>query len=168
MQLVGLGSEGQLSIIILYLRPKSRGSIQIQSNDPLKIVLADEGFLSNPADLEVVKNIYKIYIKNIAQKLTAIDSAYKLMSPTLDIINNDQRLEEFIKQNLPIITINKVHFEWHHEYKVELLMIKEKCNGVSDLIVADDSIVPFTVDGNTSAAAYLIGFTIAQQLQKQG
>lgn len=36
-----------------------------------------------------------------------------------------------------------------------------------DLIVADDSIIPFTVDGNTSAPAYLIGNTIAQQLLKQ-
>jgi hypothetical protein len=32
--------------------------------------------------------------------------------------------------------------------------------------VADDSIVPFTVDENISATAYLIGFTIAQQLPK--
>ena len=39
--------------------------------------------------------------------------------------------------------------------------------GVRDLIVADDSIIPFTVDGNTSAPAYLIGLTIAQQLLKQ-
>ena len=40
-------------------------------------------------------------------------------------------------------------------------------HGVKDLIVADASIIPFTVDGNTSAPAYLIGFTIAQQLLRQ-
>jgi choline dehydrogenase len=39
-----------------------------------------------------------------------------------------------------------------------------RVHGVENLIVADDSIVPFTVDGNTSAPAYLIGYTIAQQL----
>ena len=39
-------------------------------------------------------------------------------------------------------------------------------HGVKDLIVADASII-LTVDGNTSAPAYLIGFTIAQQLLKQ-
>ncbi len=38
-------------------------------------------------------------------------------------------------------------------------------HGVKDLIVADASIVPFTVDGNTSATAYLIGYTIAQHLR---
>lgn len=37
--------------------------------------------------------------------------------------------------------------------------------GVRNLIVADDSIIPFTVDGNTAAPAFLIGLTIAEQLQ---
>ncbi|WP_436406351.1 GMC family oxidoreductase N-terminal domain-containing protein [Brevibacillus brevis] len=71
VQLIGIGSKGKLTVAILFLKPKSRGSIKIQSNDPLKIVLAD------------------------------------------------------------------------------------------------DSIIPFTVDGNTSAPAYLIGNTITQQLVKQ-
>jgi choline dehydrogenase len=44
---------------------------------------------------------------------------------------------------------------------------KGQVHGVKDLIVADASIIPFTVDGNTSATAYLIGSTIAQQLIKQ-
>ena len=37
-------------------------------------------------------------------------------------------------------------------------------HGVENLIVADASIIPFTVDGNTSASAYLIGYTIAKHL----
>lgn len=167
VQLIGTGSDdGLLSIAIIFLQPKSRGSIKIQSNDPLKIVLADEGFLKNPADLETVKNIYKIYIKNIAAKLTAIDPAYQLVSPTLDIINDDAKLEKFIKQN----------FAHNHHQQGALRMAplniggvvdrQGEVHGVKDLLVADDSIIPFTVDGNTSAPAYLIGFTIAQQLLK--
>ncbi|WP_370639156.1 hypothetical protein [Cohnella sp. REN36] len=31
-------------------------------------------------------------------------------------------------------------------------------------MVADASIIPFTVDGNTSAATYLIGYTIARKM----
>jgi len=167
VQLVGISSNGLLNIVILFLQPKSRGSIKVQSNDPLKIVLADEGFLENPADLEVIKNIYRIYIKNIAAKLTAIDPAYRLISPALDIINDDTSLEEFIKQN----------FGHNHHQQGALRMApldkggvvdyEGRVYGVKDLIVADDSIIPFTVDGNTSAPAYLIGLTIAQQLLKQ-
>ena len=165
VQLAGIGSESMLTLALIYLRPKSRGSIKIQNNDPLKIVLADEGFLTNTEDLEAVKNIYKIYVKNIAAKLASIDKSYKLISPSLDVIDNDSELEEFIKQN----------FEHNHHQQSSLRMAPLKrggvvdqrgnVHGVQDLIVADDSIIPFTVDGNTSAPAFLIGFTIARQLQ---
>lgn len=166
VQLIGIGSDKMLTVAIIFLRPKSRGSITIQNNDPLKIVLADEGFLANPSDMDSVKNIYKIYIQNIASELAEIDSSYQLVSPTLDIINDDQKLEEFIIQN----------FEHNHHQQGSLRMaplnkggVVDRCgkvHGVKDLIVADASIIPFTVDGNTSAATFLIGYTIAQQLRK--
>ncbi|WP_025717092.1 GMC family oxidoreductase [Paenibacillus sp. 1-18] len=165
VQMLGIGSEGMLTLALLYLRPTSRGSIKLQNNDPLKIVLADEGFLSNPKDMEAVKNIYKIYVKNIAGELAAIDPSYQLVSPTLDVIDDDSSLEEFIKQN----------FDHNHHQQGSLRMAplntggvvdrKGNVHGVKNLIVADASIIPFTVDGNTSAAAYLIGYTIARQLK---
>jgi choline dehydrogenase len=167
VQLIGIGSSDTLTLAILFLQPKSLGSIHIQSQDPLQIVLADEGFLQNPDDLEAVKNIYKIYIRNIAVQLEANDPAYRLISPTLDIINDDTRLEEFIKEN----------FAHNHHQQGSLRMASIRnggvvdrrgaVHGVKDLIVADDSIIPFTVDGNTSAPAFLIGLTIAEQLRKR-
>jgi choline dehydrogenase len=165
VQLLGIGSANSLTIAIIFLRPKSRGSIKIQSKDPLQIVLADEGFLKNPEDLEAVKNIYKIYIRNIAARLTDIDPAYRLISPTPDIIDDDMQLEGFIKEN----------FDHNHHQQGSLRMAplskagvvnrRGEVHGVKNLIVADDSIIPFTVDGNTSAPAFLIGLTIAQQLR---
>ncbi|KOP68166.1 dehydrogenase [Bacillus sp. FJAT-18019] len=167
VQLVGIGSEENLTIAILYLQPKSKGSIRIQSKDPLNIVLADEGFLSDPDDMEAVKRIYRTYIKDIALELEGIDSSYHLVSPSFDIIDDENSLEEFIKEN----------FDHNHHQQGFLRMAplskggvvdrKGHVHGVKDLIVADASIVPFTVDGNTSSAAYLIGYTIAKQLCKR-
>lgn len=165
VQILGIGSEGDtLTLGLIYLRPKSRGSIRIQNKDPLKIVLADEGFLDNPIDLEAVKNIYKIYVKNIAAELFSIDPTYRLISPTPETIDDDTELEQFIKEN----------FDHNHHQQSSLRMAPLKnggvvdrrgnVHGVKDLIVADASIIPFTVDGNTSAAAYLIGYTIAKQV----
>lgn len=165
VQLIGIGSDGMLTVAILYLRPISRGSIILQNKDPLKIVLADEGFLANPDDMEAIKNIYRIYIKDIASELAAIDSSYQLISPDLETIENDEKLEAFIKDT----------FDHNHHQQGSLRMAPlskggvvdriGRVHGVKDLIVADASIIPFTVDGNTSAAAYLIGYTIAQQLR---
>lgn len=164
VQLIGIGSDDSLTIAIIFLEPKSRGSVKIQSNDPLQIALADEGFFENPVDLEAVKNIYKIYIKNIAVKLATIDPTYQLISPTLEIINDDTKLETFIKENFA--------HNHHHQGALRMAPLTEggvvdhkgRVHGVKGLIVADASIIPFTVDGNTSATAYLIGSNIAQQL----
>lgn len=167
VQLVGIAAEGRLTIAILFLRPKSRGSIAIQNQDPLKIALGDEGFLSDPDDLDSVKQIYKIYIKRIAAQLRAIDPSYRLVSPSLDVINDDSRLEAFIKQD----------FDHNHHQQGSLRMAplsrggvvdrRGNVHGVRGLVVADASIVPYTVDGNTSAAAFLIGYTIARQIKRK-
>lgn len=164
VQIVALAAEGFLILSFALLQPKSRGTVKIQSNDPLKICLVNSGFLENSYDLETLKNIFKIYVTNIANSLNTIDSRYKLISPTNDILRNDILLENFIKQNL---------FETYHEQGTlkmapldsnGVVNSRGEVYGVNNLIVADNSIIPNTVDCNTSAPAYLIGLTIAQQL----
>ncbi|MDR9855535.1 GMC family oxidoreductase [Paenibacillus sp. VCA1] len=167
VQLLGIGADEQLTIAILYLRPKSKGNIRLQSKDPLNIVLADEGFLSDPDDMDAVKRIYRTYIKNISLELSRLDPSYQLLSPTFDVIDDDEKLEEFIKEN----------FDHNHHQQGFLRMAplskggvvdsRGNVHGVKNLIVADASIIPFTVDGNTSSAAYLVGYTIAKQLCKK-
>ena len=164
IQLIGSVDNGLLNIMALYLLPQSRGVIRIQNNDPLKIVLANEGFLEHASDLEVIKGVYRIYIKNIAAKLASIDLAYQLQYPTLDIINDDARLEEFIKNNF-----GHPHHQQGFLHMAPLNMggvVDQfgRVHGVKNLIVADASIIPFTSDGNTSAPAFLIGYTIAKRL----
>lgn len=167
VQLIGIAAEGTLTLAIIFLQPKSKGEIQLQSNDPLEIVLGDEGFLTNRADLQAVKNIYKTYIKNIAAKLSSIDPAYKLTSPSLDTINNDVKLEKFIKENFGHNHHQQGALRMAPLHKGGVVDRHGNVHGVRDLIVADASIVPFTVDGNTSAAAFLIGSTIAEHLLKK-
>ncbi|MFP5116062.1 GMC family oxidoreductase [Bacillaceae bacterium C204] len=164
VQLIGIVAEGNLTIAILFLQPKSRGTIKVQNNDPLKIVLADEGFLEDDDDLKSIKAIYRTFIKNIAEKLSKIDPTYQLVNPTLETIDNDEQLESFIKEN----------FGHNHHQQSSLRMAPfnmggvvdrfGRVHGVNNLIVADAQIIPFTVDGNTSAAAFLIGYTIAKHL----
>lgn len=129
VQLVGIGADGQLTIAILYLRPRSKGNIRIQSKDPLNIVLADEGFLSDPDDLEAVKQIYRTYIKNIALELSRIDPSYQLLSPTLDMIDDDESLEAFIKENFDHNHHQQGFLRMAPLSKGASLIVKEMCMG---------------------------------------
>ncbi len=164
IQVVSSVVGDSLVIAFALLQPKSHGSVRIQSNDPLKIVLANDRFLNNPSDLQLIKNTFKIYLKNIADSLKTIDPKYQLITPTADVLNNDLLLENYIKQNI---------FEsFHQQGTLRMAPLKEggvvnfggEVYGIKDLIVADNSIMPTPADGNTCASAYLIGLTIAQQL----
>lgn len=141
--------------------------MKIQSSDPLKIELGDEEFLDEPADLQLLKNTFKIYIKNIANQLNAIDPKYQLLSPTMDVINDDAKLEAFIKQNLSLTFHEESTLRMARSERDGVTNFRGEVFGVKNLIVADNSIIPFTADGNTSAPDYLIGFTIAHQLLKE-
>lgn len=114
VQLIGIVAEGTLNIAIIFLKPNSRGSIQIQNNDPLKIVLVDEEFLENDFDLKTIKAIYRTYIKKIAEQLSKIDPKYQLVIQHLKPLMMMNNLKISLKKTSVIITINKVRCEWHH------------------------------------------------------
>lgn len=168
VQLIGQnGPNNTLNIVFFLLEPKGRGSVKIQNNDPLKIVLADEGFLNNTADMESIKNIYKVYIKNIAAVLSWVDPKYQLISPSLETINDDQKLEMYLKNN--ISTTHHIQGTLRMAPNAESGVVDAGGHvyGVRNLVVADDSIAPFASDGNTSAPAFFIGANIAEQLLRE-
>jgi choline dehydrogenase len=160
-------SNGVLVVGISPVQPRSRGRVIIQSDDPLKIELGDEEFLDNPADMQLLKDTFRIYIKNIAAKLSAIDPNYKLLSPTVDIIDNDARLDSFIRQNLNLTFHEMSTLRMARSAAEGVTNFRGEVFGVRNLVVADNSIVPFVVDGNTQAIAYVIGLTVARQILEQ-
>lgn len=167
VQMIGMSAgPGNFILASIAVQPKSRGSLVIQSADPLQVPLVDDGAFMHPADLITYKNIYKIYIKDIAEKLNAIDSQYVLVAPSLSVIEDDQALEDYI-----VNTIEHTH-HWAGTCRMAPLnkggVVDENGHvyGVRNLIVADDSIAPFIPDGNTAACAFMIGRKIAKELQQ--
>jgi choline dehydrogenase len=164
IQLEPFPSGGVLIVGVSPIQPKSRGTVKIESSDPLKIELGNEKFLHNPDDLRLLIDTFQIYVKNIAAELSSIDSNYQLLSPTLDIINDVDKLKAFILQNLSLTFHEESTLRMSDSEADGVTNFKGEVFGIENLVVADNSIIPFTADGNTSAPAYLIGFTIAQQI----
>lgn len=164
VQLIGEVANGNLTLYVIYLDPKSKGSIQVQNNDPLKIVLADYNFLSSQSDMDMIKDIFRNYVVRIADALSAIDPSYQLLSPSMETIQDDTRLENFIRTNCSQSYHEQCFNKMGHIIEEGVVNNKGEVFGVKNLIVADSSIIPYTVDGNNSAASYLIGYTIAKTL----
>lgn len=164
VQLIGEVLNNLLTLYVINLNPESKGSIQVQNNDPLKIVLADYDFLSSKTDMENIKSIFRNYIFKIADTLSALDASYQLISPTREIIDNDILLEAFIKSNC-MQTYHDLGFnKMANNIEEGVVNHLGEVFGVKNLIIADSSIIPYTIDGNNSATSYLIGYTLAKTL----
>ena len=73
-------------------------------------------------------------------------------------------MESFIRQNLTLTFHEQSTLRMARSAAQGVVNARGEVFGVEGLVVADNSIVPFTVDRNTSATSYLICLTIAQQL----
>jgi choline dehydrogenase len=167
-QLIGASPKpGIFLIIILYLQPHSKGLLRIQSSDPLTPPLVDNRYMIDPLDVEAYVAALQKYIKPIANHLHKIDPAYQLISPDPSIIDNNDKLKEFVLGS----------FDHSHHWQGSCRMGRSsddsvvdgegKVFGVKGLYVADDSIAPIMNDGNTQAPAYLIGWQVAHNLLRK-
>ena len=95
-----------------------------------------------------------------------VDASYRLLSPSLEIVNDDTKLTNYIKNNYA-----------HTHHWMGSNRMSDSCEtgvvngygevfGVNNLIVADNSIAPVITDGNTCYPAYLIAETIARAILK--
>lgn len=159
-------AEGQLVLILLLLNPLSRGIDRIQSNDPLRITLTYEPQLADPNDLQSYVNLIQNDILKVADRLNAIDPMYDIITPSREVIANTEELENYI-----LSTVDHTHHQGQTNRMADspvngVVDGVGKVFGVDNLYIADDSIFPHIPDGNTTASAIIIGYTIAKELLK--
>jgi choline dehydrogenase-like flavoprotein len=150
------------------LRPKSRGSITINSSDPLVPPVIDFGELSNPNDLTLYQKALQVYIKSINEALTASDPLYGLVIPDPAILDDILLVTDYIQQSANSAQSFQSHCRMAPQNQGGVVDSTGHVYGVENLIVADDSIVPTGMDGATMASAYLIAANIASILLSQG
>ncbi len=145
---------------------QSRGSIVINSADPLQSPVINTGILSNQQDLLTYQNLLMITIKNMNAALQAIDPDYELLYPDPTILTDPVAVTDFIRAHI----ISSEHFQSHCRMapfrQGGVVDSSGNVYGVHGLAVADDSIVPLCIDGTPMASAYLIGANVARLIQK--
>lgn len=146
------------------VQPLSRGYVTINSPDPLAPPVINLGELSNPSDLALFLSGMNIYVQKIAQAISAIDPLYQLIFPDPAILNDPVALTAFIKENIE----SNMHFQSHCRMaplnQGGVVDSFGRVYGVSNLYVADDSVVPQCTDGSPMPSAMLIAANIAAMI----
>jgi choline dehydrogenase-like flavoprotein len=155
---------GIATALLSLCQTKSRGSITINSADPLQPPVVDLKIFSNSEDLEVYQNAMHIYIKNINTQLQKIDPLYRLIFPDPAILDDPRAVTQFLKDFSMSNQCFQSHCRMAPQDQGGVVDSTGHVYGVKNLIVADDSIVPKDMDGTPMATAYLIGANIARLL----
>lgn len=157
-------SPSLLTVVFYNLNPESFGTDQIQDKDPLRVSAVAENLMSNPIDLQRIVDVYQKQIIPLNNEFIANYPGYKLLQPSLDIINNKNLLEQYIKDNL-----DHAH-HWTGTVKMDSLSNggvvnnKGKVYGAECLRVADISVAPVQPRGNTAGPAFSVGQIISDQI----
>jgi choline dehydrogenase len=151
-----------LHLYIIQTQPSSEGLVQIQSADPLQALLYRDNFYTNSSDLVDFANFLYYGVQNtIVPGLKALNPAFGI---TWTHWNSPQEAQAFVLAN--------TSFNYHYvaanrlgqSPATSVVDPRARVWGVSGLRIADTSIFPVPVDGNTAATAAAVGRIVARMI----
>jgi choline dehydrogenase-like flavoprotein len=148
---------------VCLLRPESRGTLALNSADPLAAPRIDPNFLGEEADLEAMVAGYKT-----TQRLMEAPALRALQ--TKDMFTADVKTDDDIRN----ILRNRVDTVYHPvgtcKMGLDALAVvdpKLKVHGLDGLRVVDASIMPTLIGGNTNAPTIMIGEKAADMIKAE-
>jgi len=142
------------SLHVCDLRPRSRGEIRLASRNPLAHPVIEPNYLAEPQDLEKLVAGFKAARRILA---AAPFDGYRgreiLPGPA---VQSDDEIRDFIRRKAETI-YHPVGTCRMGNDPLSVVDAELRVRGVEGLRVADASIMPLLVAGNTSAPAIMIG-----------
>jgi len=148
---------------VCLLRPKSRGAVMLASNDPLAAPLIDPNFLAHPDDIEEMVAGFKLTRRLLdAPALAALRGR--------DLFTADVRSDDDIRAVLRRRIDTVYHPAGTCRMGVDAQAVVDpalKLRGLAGLRVADASIMPTLIGGNTNAPTIMIGEKTAAMIRTE-
>ncbi|SDY36667.1 GMC family oxidoreductase [Citreimonas salinaria] len=154
--------QGGITLNSCYLRPRSRGTVRLASDDPHAAPLIDPNYLSDPRDREMSIRGLKLTQEILAQApLKPYIRAERLPGPE---VRTDAQYFDYICE----------HSKTSHHCAGTCRMgiddgavvdTRLRLNGLNGLRVVDNSIMPNVISSNTNAAAIMIGEKAADMIK---
>ena len=143
-----------LTVMPTLIYPKSRGTLRLASADPAAAPVIDPAYLTEPDDSRLLLDGMDLIREVMASKIIAADVAVEL-SPGHDYPDRPALAKE-----LPNRATSVYHAVGTCRMGVDEQAVVDpqlRVRGIDGLRVADASIMPSIVGGNTNAAAMMIG-----------
>ncbi len=154
--------NGGVTLNSCHLRPRSRGTVRLQTSDPRAMPLIDPNYLADPQDRRNSIRGLKLTQQILAQDaLKPFIRAERLPGPG---VTTDEEYFDFICE----------HSKTSHHCAGTCRMgpdpeavvdIRLRFNGIEGLRVVDNSIMPNVISSNTNAAAMMIGEKAADMIR---
>ncbi len=143
---------------VCVLRPESKGRVTLASSDPRAMPLIDPRFLSDPRDLSLMKKGVRAMYRILE---TPPMSDYQGRDRNPVDLNDDAAIEALIRARSDTI-YHPVGTARMGSDDQAVCDPKLRVRGVEGLYVADASIMPKLVSGNTNAPSIMIGERAAE------
>ncbi|MFT7145951.1 MAG: choline dehydrogenase-like flavoprotein [Yoonia sp.] len=163
---VAVMPNGGVTLNACHLRPRSRGTVRLQSDNPADMPLIDPNYLSDPYDRKMSIRGLKLVQRILSQDaLKPFIMAERLPGPD---VKTDEDYFNFICQHSK--TSHHCAGTCRMGSDVDAVLDPRlRFNGISGLRVADASVMPRVNSSNTNAPSIMIGEKAADMIkQDQG
>ena len=147
---------------VCLLRPKSRGTLQLASSDPMIAPLIDPNFLGERADMERLLTGFKLMRGLLQQPALAGYRGREL--PASAVAQTDAQIEAFIRGHADTI-YHPVGTCRMGSGAMDVVDAQLRVHGMQGLRVVDASIMPRIVGGNTNAPVIAIAEKAADMIR---
>ncbi len=147
---------------VCLLRPQSRGSVTLQSADPLAPPLIDPNFLAEQDDLDRMVRGFRLMRELLQQPALAGYRGQEL--PVSAAAQTDDEIAQFIR-NYGDTIYHPVGSCRMGNGPLDVVDAQLRVHGVQGLRVVDASVMPRIVGGNTNAPVIMIGEKAADMIR---
>lgn len=144
------------------LRPRSAGSIKLASNDPMALPLVDPDFLSDRDDMDRMIRGFRL-MRNILSQPALSQFGGRELKATADA-QTDSQIEQVIR-NYGDTIYHPVGSCRMGSSDMDVVDAQLRVHGLQGLRVADASIMPRVVSGNTNAPVIMIAEKAADMIR---
>ncbi|KAF7375099.1 Oxygen-dependent choline dehydrogenase [Mycena sanguinolenta] len=156
--------DGVFSLKVGLMRPRSRGTVTLASTDPLQRPACELGFLSNPADLEVMRRGIRL-AKRIGEKMRELGAPLKdFYMPESEA---DADLDIFIRRTVRTTYHYGCTCRMAPERDAGVVDDELKLHGIAKLRIADCSIIPEMMSTHLQAPVVMIAEKCADMIMRE-